>query len=325
VSRKRIAPKLFMLALPLALLAGAAGAQQGYPNKPLRIVVPYGPGSAPDVVARTVGELLSPRLGQAVVIENRLGAGGKVGTEFVARAAGDGYTLLLGSKDTHGVMEHLFPGWDVKPMRDFAPVSLLVRIQNLIVANKELKAANLRELIALAKTQEINYGTPGVGTNLHLLAEMFKQMHGLKLNHIPYKTVAEIFPAVMRGEAQLAVLGVPPSAPFVRDGRLRALAATGEARTRFLPDVPTFAESGVAGFESGGWFALFAPSSTPADIVRRLNSEVVEMGRQPGFRERTEKIQAEAATSSSAELATLVAGETARWGEVVRKSGVKLE
>jgi tripartite-type tricarboxylate transporter receptor subunit TctC len=188
-----------------------------------------------------------------------------------------------------------------------------------------VKAADMRELIALAKTENLNYGTPGVGTNLHLLAETLQQQYGLKLTHVPYKNFGDILPATVRGDVSLAVLGVPPVTPFVRDGRLKALGVTGTARSPFLPDVPTFAERGVTGFEHGGWFALFAPAGTPADVLQRLNAEAVEMGKRPSYRERVAKMFAEPATGTQAELAALVAAETARWGEVVRSAGIKLQ
>jgi tripartite-type tricarboxylate transporter receptor subunit TctC len=313
------------LAATALVLVSAPAFAQNYPNRPIRVIVPYGAGSAPDVIARTAAEELAPRLGQPVVIENRLGAGGKVGTEAAARASADGYTLLLGSKDTHGVMQHLYPGWDVNPVKDFAPISLLIRIQNAIVANPAVKASDMKELIALGKAENLNYGTPGVGTNLHLLAETLRLTYGLKLTHVPYKNFGEILPATIRGDLSLAVLGVPPVTAMVRDGRLKALGVTGTARSPFLPDVPTFAERGVPGFEHGGWFALFAPAGTPPEVLQRLNGEVIEMGKRASYRERVAKMFAEPATGSAAELAELVAAETARWGEVVRKAGVKLE
>jgi tripartite-type tricarboxylate transporter receptor subunit TctC len=315
----------FRIAFAVLTLAFAAGAAaQDWPARPVKIVVPYGAGSAPDVIARTIADEIAPRLGQPVIIENRVGAGGKIGTEAVAKSAPDGYTLLLGSKDTHGVMEHLYPGWEVKPLRDLAPVSLLIRIQNAVVANKDLGAAGPRELIALAKTQNLNFGTPGVGTNLHLLGEYLAQQHGLRFTHVPFKQFSEILPSVMRGEVQLAVLGVPPVTPLVRDGRIRAIAVTGTARSPYLPEVPTFAEAGLAGFESGGWFALFAPAATPAAVVRRLNAEVVEAGRRATYQDRARKMFSEPATSTPEELAQLAAKETARWGEVVKKAGIRL-
>lgn len=313
------------LAATAFALAAAPALAQNFPNRPIRIIVPYGAGSAPDVIARTAAEELSPRLGQPIVVENRVGAGGKIGTEIAARAGADGYTLLLGSKDTHGVMQHLYPGWDVDPVKDFAPISLLIRIQNAIVANPAVKANDMRELVVLAKTENLNYGTPGVGTNLHLLAETLQQAYGLKLTHVPYKNFGDILPSTVRGDVSIAVLGVPPVTPLVRDGRLKALGVTGTARSPYLPNVPTFAESGVPGFEHGGWFALFAPAGTPPAALQRLNSEVIEMGKRDSYRERVAKMFAEPATSTPAELGELVAAETARWGEVVRKGGIKIQ
>lgn len=316
--------RAFLLAIVIACAASPLQAQT-WPVRPVRIIVPYGGGSAPDVVARIVADEIAPQLGQPLIVENRLGAGGKIGTETAAKAAPDGYTLLLGSKDTHGVMQHLYPGWDVDPVRDFAPISLLVRIQNVIVANKDLPAASPAELVALARSRELNYGTPGVGTNLHLLAELLKQTQAMRLNHIPFKTFAEILPSTMRGEIQLAVLGVPPVTSFVRDGRVKALAVTGTQRSKFLPDVATFAEAGIAGFEQGGWFALFASGKAPAESLARVGALVQEMGRRASFRERVEKMFAEPATGTPDELAALVAAETSRWSEVVKKAGVKLQ
>jgi len=313
------------IAMAALVLAAAPALAQQFPSRPIRIVVPYGAGSAPDVIARVAADELAPRLGQPVIVDNRVGAGGKIGAEIAARAPADGYTLLLGSKDTHGVMQHLYPSWDVDPVKDFAAISLLIRIQNAIVANPALKANDVKALIALARTENLNYGTPGVGTNLHLLAEMLQLAYGLKLTHVPYKNFGDILPAAVRGDLSLAVLGVPPVTPFVRDGRLKALGVTGTTRSPYLPDVPTFAERGVPGFEHGGWFALFAPAGTPAEAVQRLNAEAVEMGKRASYRERVAKMFAEPATSTPGELNELVVAETARWGEVVRKAGIKVE
>lgn len=322
---RRAHPIVRAFAAALLLASTLPLCAQSWPARPIRLIVPYGGGSAPDVVARIVADEIAPQLGQPLVVENRLGAGGKIGTEAAAKAAPDGYTLLLGSKDTHGVMQHLYPGWEVDPPRDFAPISLLVRIQNAIIANKDLPAANLKALVALARSRELNYGTPGVGTNLHLLAELLKQTQGLQLNHVPFKTFAEIVPSAMRGEIQLAVLGVPPVTPFARDGRIKVIAVTGTQRSKFLPDVETFAEAGITGFEQGGWFALFGSAKAPAETIARLSTAVQEMGSRASFRDRVEKMFAEPATGTPGELAALVAAETARWGDVVKKAGIRLQ
>jgi len=313
--------------LSLAVLGWAGSAySQTYPGRPVRIIVPYGAGVTPDVIARLVGEELSRRFGQQFVVENRAGAGGKIGTEAAAQAAPDGYTLLLGSKDTHGVLVHLYPGWSVDPVRDFVPVSLLIRIQNVIVANPGVPASTPRELIQLASSGDaLAYGTPGVGTNLHLMAELLQQQYGLKLIHVPYKNFGEAFPAAIRGDLKLVVTGVPPAVPMVKDGRLKAIAVTGASRSPYLPNVPTFAEAGIPGFETGGWFGLLAPAGTPQEIVSRLAGEIAAIGAQPAFRERVEKMSSEVSTSTPAQFAALIRDETARWGEVVRKAGIKVE
>jgi tripartite-type tricarboxylate transporter receptor subunit TctC len=309
--------------LALSLAAGISSAQE-YPSRPVRIIVPYGAGVAPDVIGRIAGEALSARLGQPFIIENRVGAGGKIGTEVAAKSPADGYTLFLGSKDTHGVLTHLYPGWSIDPMRDFAPISLLIRIQNVLVANPRLAAASPKEL-AGAGQAGLTYASPGVGTNLHLFGALLGQQLNLNLVHVPYKNFGEAFPAAVRGEINLIVCGVPPAAPLVRDGRLKALAVTGIERSRFLPDVPTFTELGIAGHETGGWFGLLAPAGTPAPVIARLSAAAMEMGRSPEYRARVEKMFSEPAVSTPAELGALIAAETRRWGEVVRKANVKIE
>ena len=317
----------WLVALLGALVAALPAGAQDYPNRPVKIVVPYGAGVAPDVIARIAGEGLSKRLGQQFIIENRVGAGGKIGTEAVAKSPADGYTLLLGSKDTHGVMVHLYPGWSVDPMRDFAPISLLIRIQNVLVANPAFPASAPKELAAAsaAAPKGVTYGSPGVGTNLHLFGALLGQQLGLNLVHVPYKSFGEAFPAAVRGDIDLIVCGVPPAVPLVRDGRLKAIAVTGTARSPFLPDVPTFTEAGIPGHESGGWFGLLAPAGTPEPVIKRLSDAVTEIGKSAEYRERVTKMFSEPATNTPAEFAAVIAAETARWGEVVRKAGVKLQ
>ncbi|HLB15982.1 MAG TPA: tripartite tricarboxylate transporter substrate-binding protein [Burkholderiales bacterium] len=317
----------WLVALLGALVAALPAGAQDYPNRPVKIVVPYGAGVAPDVIARIAGEALSKRLGQQFIIENRVGAGGKIGTEAVAKSPADGYTLLLGSKDTHGVMVHLYPGWSVDPMRDFAPISLLIRIQNVLVANPAFPASAPKELAAAsaAAPKGVTYGSPGVGTNLHLFGALLGQQLGLNLVHVPYKSFGEAFPAAVRGDIDLIVCGVPPAVPLVRDGRLKAIAVTGTARSPFLPDVPTFTEAGIPGHESGGWFGLLAPAGTPEPVIKRLSDAVTEIGKSAEYRERVTKMFSEPATNTPAEFAAVIAAETARWGEVVRKAGVKLQ
>jgi tripartite-type tricarboxylate transporter receptor subunit TctC len=312
--------------LVVMLFALSAGAQE-YPNRPVKIVVPYGTGVAPDVIGRIAGEALTKRFGQQFVVENRPGAGGKIGVEAVAKSPADGYTLLLGSKDTHGVLVHLYPGWGVDPIRDFAPISLLIRIQNMLVANPAFPASSPKEMAAAsaAAPKGVTYASPGVGTNLHLFGAMLGQQLGLNLVHVPYKNFGEAFPAAMRGDVDMVVCGVPPAAPLVRDGRLKAIAVTGTARSPFLPNVPTFAESGIPGHETGGWFGLLAPAGTPQPVIVRLSEALNEIGKSAEYRDRVAKMFSEPATNTPAEFAELIAAETARWGKVVQTAGVKLQ
>jgi tripartite-type tricarboxylate transporter receptor subunit TctC len=316
-----------LVAALAALMAALPSAAQDYPNRPVKIVVPYGAGVAPDVIARIAGEQLAKRLGQQFVIENRVGAGGKIGTEVVAKSPADGYTLLLGSKDTHGVLVHLYPGWSVDPVRDFAPISMLIRIQNVLVANPKFPASAPKDLAAAsaAMPKGVTYASPGVGTNLHLFGAMLGQQLGLNLVHVPYKSFAEAFPAGVRGDVNLIVCGVPPAASFIADGRLKAIAVTGTSRSPFLPNVPTFAEAGIPGHETGGWFGLLAPAGTPPAVVQRLSDAMADMGRSGEYRDRVTKMFSEPATNTPAQFAAVIAEETARWGEVVRKSGIKLQ
>ncbi|GAA0516374.1 tripartite tricarboxylate transporter substrate-binding protein [Pigmentiphaga sp. GD03639] len=310
----------------LFVCASAAAQKPSYPDRPVRVVVPYGPGTAPDLIARVVSEQLSRQTGQSFVVENKLGAGGKIGTEAVADAKADGYTLLLGGKDTHGILTHLYPDWRIKPEKDFAPVALLARIQNVLLASPKLPASNPQEFLALARQKELRYGTPGVGTNLHLAAAYLQSNYGLKLLHIPYsRSFAEALPALARGELDLVVAGLPPAMPLLKDGRIKAIAVTGTQRSRFAPDIPTFAESGVSGLESGGWFALFAPTGTPQSAVDALSKMVATALREPAVTEKLSGVYADPAPSSPAELAKLVADETQRWGKVVAETGIKLE
>jgi len=316
-----------LLASLVALLAALSAGAQEYPNRPVRIVVPYGPGVAPDVIGRIAGEQLSRRLGPQFVIENRVGAGGKIGTEAVAKSPADGYTLLLGSKDTHGVMVHLYPGWSVDPIRDFAPISMLIRIQNVLVANPAFPASAPKDLAAAsaAAPKGVTYASPGVGTNLHLFGALLGRQLRLNLVHVPYKSFGEAFPAAVRGDINLIVSGVPPAVPFVRDGRLKAIAVTGTARSPFLPNVPTFTEAGIAGHETGGWFGLLAPAGTPQAVIKRLSAAVKEIGTSPEYRERVTKMFSEPATNTPDEFAAVIAAETVRWGEIVLSEGVKLQ
>lgn len=316
-----------LFAALLTLVAWAAPVlAQPYPNHAVRIVVPYGPGTAPDTLARVVGDALSKRLNQPFVIDNKAGAGGRLGTEVAATSAPNGYTLFLASKDTQSVLSHLYPSWTIKPQRQLVPIAGIAKIQNVIVTRKAATTANLADLVALAKTKEVSYGTPGIGTNLHLLAEYVNARNNVKMLHVPYsRSFSEGFPTVMRGEIDLLVAGLPPMLPMIRDGRLKAIAITGTTRSKYVPDVQTFKEAGIPDLDTGGWFALFAPTGTPQPILDLLEAEMAEVLKSPEVLARLEGQASEPLIATPAELNALVAAESARWEKIITDNQIKAE
>ncbi len=311
-----------LLCAALSALAVPAAAQT-YPTKPVRVIVPYGPGTAPDSIARIASDGLQRRLGQSFVVETRTGAGGKIGTEAAALAAPDGYTLFLGTKDSQSILAHLYPTWNIKPDRSLVPISGLARIENVLVTRSAFPANSLQDMVALAKTKELTYGTPGVGTNLHLMGELLRSRQGLKLLHVPYsRSFAEALPAVVRGDVDLLVAGLPPMLPFLQDGRAKALAITGTARSRYLPDVPTFSELGIKDLETGGWFGFFAPAGTPAAILSKLEAELALVVKSPEFRSRMETMSAEPWPATPADVSRTIEAETRRWGALIQESRI---
>jgi len=314
-----------MLALLLGLV-GTASAQDRWPSRTITIVVPYSAGTAPDVIARQFGEVLSTRLGQPVVIDNKLGAGGLIGTEFAAAAPGDGYTLLLGTKDTQAVLAHLYPGRKFDPNKALTPISLLGRIANVIVARPDLDVGSMKELIeASRRGRNFTFASPGVGTNLHLLGELVRTQENLNLTHVPYRVFSTAFQDAMAGRVDLIVAGLPPAAALLEAKKIKALAVATPARIPALPDTPTLAELGYPELTFLGWFGLLAPAGTPQEILDRLNAEAKLIVQQDAYRSRMEKIHVEAVATGIAEFKALIETESARMGELVRKIEVKLE
>lgn len=327
IIRVRALAALLSLVVATLLLPSPGLAQEAWPRRAIRIIVPYGAGAAPDVMARVAGDELGSRLGQPAVIENRVGAGGLIGTEAAIQSKPDGYTLFLGSLDTQAILAHLYPSRGIDPVRDLAPISLLARIHNVIIANPALPASNVRELVALARQQpgKIAFGSPGVGTNLHLIGELLKQKAGIDIVHVPYKTLGPAFTDATLGQLQLIVIGLPPAMPFLRDNRLKALGSTGPTRSPFLPNVATLAEQGVEGLEVTGWFGLLAPRGTPREVLDRLGRELVQIGQGDNYRKRIQGVMAEPVTGTAGEFAALIERENRRWGEVIRTAGIKGE
>ncbi|MBI3067606.1 MAG: tripartite tricarboxylate transporter substrate binding protein [Betaproteobacteria bacterium] len=317
-----------MPALCLAWLSGAAGAAQvQYPTKPIRLIVPFPPGGTTDVVARVIAQKLTENWSQQVVVDNRPGAGGIIGTELAAKAPADGYTLLLGSITTHAVNPSLYKKLPFDPLRDFAPVSLAVSTPQVLVVHPSVAAKSVKELIALAKAKpgQLNYASAGTGTSPHLTFELFKSMAGVNLVHVPYKGTGPAITDLIGGQVQTMITGVVALYPHIKAGKLRALGATSAKRVAALPDVPTIAESGVPGFDVASWFGVFAPAGTPKPIVTRVNAEIVKILAAPDLRQKLTAQGADPATNTPEQFAAYVKSELARWGKVVQATGARVD
>ncbi len=310
-----------------ALLACAGSAlAQAWPAKPVRLIVPYPPGGSADILARAIGQKLGEGMGQQVVIDNRPGAGTAIGAEATAKAAPDGYTIMLGTVSSHAINPALNP---VKfdPIRDFAPVSLVASIPFALIVHPSVRANSVKELVALAKAKpgSLNYSSAGNGTSNHLAGELFKSMTGTFMVHIPYKGSAPALNDLIAGQVQLMYDLVLTAAPHVKSGAVRALAVTGKERSGALPGVPTVAESGVPGYEVSAWFGFFAPAGTPPAIVNALNAETVKAMRAQDLRERLGSQGADAVTNTPEQFAAYVKEELTKWTLVVKTSGMKAD
>jgi len=310
----------------LVLCAFSAGAAEAYPTQPIKWVVPFPPGGAMDTMARTLGERLSVSMKQPVVIENRAGAGGAIGSGMVAKAAPDGHTMMIVSIG-HAVNPSIYPKLPYDATRDFEPVSLVGIVPNLLVAHPSVKANNVKELIALAKAQpgKLTYASAGNGTTVHLAAELFNSMAGVDIMHVPYKGSAPAVTDLMGGQVDVMFDSLSSAKPYVESGRLKALAVTTSKRSSVFPNVPTIAESGLPGYELSGWYAVFVPAKTPKPIVDRLNAELVKALKEPNVRVRFAQIGAEPVGSSPQELANTLKTETARWAKIVRERNIKAD
>jgi tripartite-type tricarboxylate transporter receptor subunit TctC len=311
-------------AIGLVLCAFSAAASDNYPSRPIKWVVPFPPGGAMDVMARTLGEKLAQSMKQPVVVENRPGAGGTIGSGIVAKSEPDGYTMMIVSIG-HAVNPSLYPKLSYDATKDFEPVSLVGIVPNILVVHPTVKANNVKELIALAKAEpgKFTYASAGNGTTVHLAAELFNSMAGVDVMHVPYKGSAPAVTDLIGGQVNMMFDSVSSAKPFVESGKLKALAVTTSKRSSLFPNVPTVAESGLPGYELSGWYAVFVPGKTPKPIVDRLNTELVTALRQPDVRARFAQIGAEPVGSSPQELANNLKAETVRWSKVVREQNIK--
>jgi tripartite-type tricarboxylate transporter receptor subunit TctC len=315
-----------LMLLALLALVMPAHAEDAYPSRPITIVCPYAAGTTPDIIARQFGDALSKRLGKAVVVENKLGAGGLIGTEYAAAQKPDGYTLFLGSKDTNAVLGHLYPKRGFDPNKALVPVSLLGTIDNAFIVAPSLGINSLKDFIdAARKGRHFTFASPGVGTNLHLLGELLRVQENIDITHVPYRSFPTAFQDVIAGRVDMVVAGVPPITGMLKTGKLKALAITSPERSPALPDVPTTKELGYKDLTFVGWFGLFAPTGTPQPILGRLNAEAIAISKDPGYRANLEKIYVTPVGNSAAEFKTFVDQDSAVLGALVKKVGISLE
>lgn len=310
-----------------ALLAlGLPARAQEYPARPIRIIVPFSPGGAVDGPTRTVAQELTRRLGQQVVVENRPGAGATIGTEAVAKAAPDGYTLLLASQ-TNAISATLYTKLSFQPIDDFAPISLIGREPGVLVVHPSVQAASVQELVALARAQpgRIDYASSGNGSGQHLFAAQFLSLAGVRMNHVPYRGSGQATTDLIGGVVSMAVPGIAGMLPHIRAGKLRALAITGEKRSPQLPEVPTMAEAGIPGFVAYVWLGLLAPKGTPGAVIERLNREVLASLEMPEVKSYMANASIEALGSTPAEFGSFFRAERDHWARVIKESGAKLD
>ncbi|GHC70278.1 MFS transporter [Pseudorhodoferax aquiterrae] len=318
---------LLAVAAAATTLAAGPAAAQAYPNKPITMIVPFSAGGTTDILARIVGQALSTELGQSVVIDNRAGAGGNIGGQLAARAPADGYTLFMGTVGTHAINEALYKKMPFNPIKDFAPLSRVANVPNLLVAHPAQPFKTVPELIAYAKANpgKVNFGSSGSGSSIHLSGELFKSMAKVDMVHIPYKGSAPAVNDLLGNQIAIMFDNMPSAIQHVRAGKLRPIAVTTAKRSPELPDVPTIAESGVPGYEATSWFGLFAVAGTPAPIVTQLNKALVKVLNNPDVKAKIVAQGGEVVAETPEQFAAFIKAETAKWGKVVKESGASVD
>jgi tripartite-type tricarboxylate transporter receptor subunit TctC len=319
----RRATSLALAAGALATLAPGLARAQAFPAKPIRLICPFPPGGAVDIASRAIAAELSRLMGQPVNVDNRPGAGGNIGGLEAVRSAADGYTLFMTTSGIQAINPALYAKMPFDPNKDLAPVAALVGLSNVLVVHPSVKANSVPELIALAKAQPkgLNYASSGSGTSIHMSAEMFKQLAKVDMVHVPYKGSAPALTDLLGGQVQLMFDNIPSSLPHIRAGKLRALATTGARRDPTLPELPTIAEAGVAGYESGVWFGLSAPAGTPREVIARIAGEAIKGTQSPDFVKRMSELGYVILGLGPDAMADMNRSEVARWGPVVKASG----
>jgi tripartite-type tricarboxylate transporter receptor subunit TctC len=324
-SRRKIIAGAAALAAPI-LWSGSVRAADAYPSKLITILVPQAPGGANDIIARALGQKLATALGVAVIVDNKPGAGGNVGTAYVARQPKDGYTLLLNAQSVQTINPFLYRTVGFDPVKDFEPIMVVGVAPYLLAVNPSFPAKNLRELVALAKAQpgKINYASAGNGTVNHLLGEMLKMAAGIDIVHVPYRGAAAAATDVVAGQLPMTFGSFPGLMPFVRNGQLRVIGVCTEKRTQLAPELPTLAET-IPGLYANAWYGLFAPAGTPREIVARLHSEIAKVMEAADMKERLAGLGVEAAPSTPEQLATLLRDDLGRWSKIVKESGARVD
>ncbi|QNN57090.1 tripartite tricarboxylate transporter substrate binding protein [Diaphorobacter ruginosibacter] len=325
---RRSATRLALAAAALSAFAAApaAFASGDYPNKPIRLVVPYPPGGPTDIVARVVAQKLQEQLGQSIIVDNKPGAGANLGAEQVARSTPDGYTLMVATT-AHAINPSLFSKLNYSITKDFTPISQLTSGPLVIVATPTLQASNVKELIALAKSRPggLNYASSGNGQSTHLSAELFSAMAGVKMNHVPYKGSAPALTDVMSGQADLMFDTMLSSMPFVKGGKLKAIAVTSSERSPSAPDIPTIAEAGLPGYEAIAWNGMLAPAGTPKEVIDRLNAALRTVLQSPDVKQRFDGQGFAAKWDTPSAFGSFLNAEVEKWGKVVKTSGAKVD
>ncbi len=316
----------------MGLCSLSAHAQGAWPNKPVRIVVPFAPGGTTDILARAVAPELSRVFGQQFVVENKAGAGGNLGAEAVAKSAPDGYTLLMGTVGTHGINRALYPKLPYDPIKDFAPVTLVASVPNVMVVNAELAKTNnintVQDFIKLAKSRpgKLNMASSGNGTSIHLAGELFKSQTGTFMTHIPYRGSGPALLDLVGGQVDVMFDNLPSAMQLIKGGKIKALALTSSTRSAALPDAPTIEEAaGLKGFEATSWFGLLAPAGTPPDVVNRIQQEVARALASPAINEKMVAQGAIPSGNTPAQFATLIDSEHKKWAKVVKVSGARVD
>jgi tripartite-type tricarboxylate transporter receptor subunit TctC len=316
-----------VLATTLLAATAASAFAADYPTKPIRLVVPFAAAGTTDFLARAIAQKLGHNLGTTVIVDNRPGAGGNIGSDIVAKSDPDGYTLLLGTVGTHAINASLYKKMPYDTVKDFAPITLVASVPNIVVVNPSVPVKSIKELLALAKSKpgQLSFASSGNGSSIHLSGELFKSMAGVDMLHVPYKGSGPAVADLVGGQVNLMFDNMPSSLPHVKSGRLRAIAVTSAKRSPAAPDLPTIAESGVPGYEAVAWFGVLAPAGTPPAIVKKLNAEIIKVLKSPDVAERLSSQGAEPVSNTPEQFSAYIKSEMAKWAKVIKASGAQVD